>query len=75
MVVVLFVVALSLAFAPSALAAEGGQITGTLTSAATKAGIEGVEVCAERLIGGWPPCAQTNASGEYTLVVVWGGNY
>jgi hypothetical protein len=69
------VIALLLVFAASALAVEGGLITGTVTSAATKAPIEGVEVCPERLIGGWPSCVKTNSGGEYTLETVWGGNF
>jgi hypothetical protein len=72
---VLAVAALTLIFAPTALAAEGGQITGKVTSAATKAPIEGVEVCPERLIGGWPSCVKTNSGGEYSLGTVWGGDF
>lgn len=72
---VLAVTVLPFVFAPITLAIEGGQITGTVTSAATKAPIEGVEVCPERLIGGWPPCVKTDSDGGYTLGTVWGGNF
>jgi hypothetical protein len=63
------------ALASSAIAAKGGQIAGKVTSAATKAPIAGVEVCPERLIGGWPSCALTDSGGEYTVEVPWAGNY
>jgi len=55
---------------------EGGRITGTVTSATTKAGVEGVTVCAdsdgEEYFG---RCTQTNAAGEYTLVGLSSGAY
>lgn len=45
---------------------EGSEIEGTVTDAATGAGIEKVEVCAygETASGG---CAYTDASGDYTI--------
>jgi hypothetical protein len=73
---VLAAVAVPLGFAPSALAAETGRVTGTVTDAATQAGIEGVEVCArlrsERFGG---HCAHTGANGEYTITEVPAGSY
>ena len=55
---------------------EGGRITGKVTSAATKAGVEGVEVCADsegqELFGG---CSETNASGEYAIAGLSSGKY
>ncbi len=53
----------------------GGQITGTVTSAATKAAIAGVEVCAFPEEGGEEECAATNSSGEYTLSRLVTGSY
>jgi hypothetical protein len=53
----------------------GGQITGKVTSAATKAGIEGIEVCASPTSGGSGSCASTNSKGEYTIVALATGEY
>ncbi len=73
---VLTVVAVPLGFAPSALAAETGQVAGTATDAVTQAGIEGLEVCArlrsERSGG---HCARTGQNGEYTIQEVPAGSY
>lgn len=48
--------------------AEGGRITGIVTSVLTHSPVEGVEVCAE---GGWEvgytSCTVTNTGGEYTI--------
>jgi hypothetical protein len=72
----LTVAALSLAFAPSALAGQGPRITGTVTSAVTKAPLEGVEVCEYPDEGGaGGRCAQTGSSGEYVLEVGRGGEF
>lgn len=71
---------------PSALAAASGGIAGTVANAA-KAPIAGIEVCAALKGGGEPPagpdeneeegggCATTNASGEYTISGLAGGEY
>ena len=40
---------------------HGGEITGTVTNAATKAGVKGIQVCA-----GYE-CATSDASGNYTI--------
>ncbi len=61
---------------PNALAAEDGHVAGTVTDAATRAGVEGVEVCArlrsERSGG---HCAITGQNGEYTIKEVPVGSY
>jgi hypothetical protein len=49
--------------------AEGGEITGRLTSAVTKAPIGGASACAGEI------CALTNASGEYTISRLPSGEY
>jgi hypothetical protein len=55
---------------------EGGQIAGNVTSASTKAGIEGIEVCAyPRSAGREGECVFTGLGGEYTLPGVAGGEY
>ncbi len=55
---------------------EGGQITGKVTSAVTKAGISGVRVCASPVGGGIsPPCVSTTSGGEYDLVGLATGEY
>lgn len=61
--------------APAALASGGGEIRGTVTSVATTAPLQGVEVCAEgegELPGG---CAQTGAEGEYAIGELAEGTY
>jgi Carboxypeptidase regulatory-like domain len=73
-------VALALGLAATALAAEGGTITGTVISAAAKAPIAGIEVCAyqsgseevEELFG---QCTQTSAEGEYSIQGLTAGEY
>ena len=58
----------------------GGQIEGTVTDASTHAAIEGVEVCAlekeeeeEELLE--VNCADTNASGQYSVEGLPSGEY
>jgi Carboxypeptidase regulatory-like domain len=69
-------VGLLLAFAPSALAAEDGQITGKVTGASTKAALAGIQVCAQQASGGeGGSCASTNSSGEYTISTLATGSY
>ena len=51
---------------------EGGRIAGTVTSAATKAPVAGVEVCARESSA---ECVLTNASGKYSLSGLMSGNY
>lgn len=73
---VLAAVAVSLGFASSALAAEEGRITGTVTDAATQVGIEGLQVCAglrSELFGNY--CANTGLNGEYAISQVPAGAY
>jgi hypothetical protein len=72
LVLAVLVVALPLIFASSALAEES-HIAGVVTSAATNAPIEGVEVCAYSDVTGG--CAKTNSSGAYTILVYYGGNF
>ena len=55
----------------------GGQITGKVTNASTKAPVSGVTVCPHE-VGGediYTECANTNANGEYTLVGLGSGDY
>jgi len=54
----------------------GGEISGEVTSAATKAGIAGIEVCPRSASGEYTgPCTTTNAGGEYTMAALAGGEY
>jgi hypothetical protein len=45
----------------------GGQITGTVTSAATGAGVGGIDVCALASAGMASRCGPTDAAGHYSL--------
>jgi Carboxypeptidase regulatory-like domain len=75
---VLAVFAASLGFVPSALAAEPGQISGTVTNASSAAPLSGVEVCAHeqyRGPGGSSGCASTEPNGEYTITGLKAGEY
>src|ERR1700723_2459658 len=72
---VLVVVAVLLAFAPSALAAAPGQIAGTVTNASTAEPINGVEVCAYTEYLGSSGCAQTEPNGEYTITGLTSDEY
>jgi hypothetical protein len=57
-------------------AADGGQISGSVTSAATTGSIEGIEVCAfEYELPFAETCATTSANGEYTLTRLEAGEY
>ncbi len=72
---VLVVAAVSLGFAPGALAAGSGQITGTVTSASTAEPINGIEVCAyQEYLGGYG-CTKTEPDGEYTIAALKPGEY
>jgi hypothetical protein len=76
--VALAAVAVPLGVAPSALAAEAGQIAGTVTNASTAEPINGVEVCAYEAydgLGGGSGCAKTEPNGEYTIAPVKAGEY
>jgi PKD domain/Carboxypeptidase regulatory-like domain len=53
----------------------GGQITGKVTSEATKAGLQNAEACAMPVHGGASDCATTNAAGEYTIIALATGEY
>ncbi len=53
----------------------GGMISGTVTSAATKAALAGVLVCAEDAPSGVGRCATTGASGAYTVAGLPTGSY
>ena len=66
-----FVAMASLMFVSSADAAGTGAISGKVTSASTKAAIEGIEVCVLES----ETCTSTNASGTYTLSGLSPGNY
>jgi len=77
---VLFMIALSLGFAPGALAASTGQISGKVTRASGGAAIEGIEVCAfstgaEEFSAESFGCATTSSSGEYTITGLASGQY
>src|ERR1700677_775280 len=68
---VLLTVALALASPAAASAAEPtGQITGKVTSESSKAGIEGIEVCAAESVYDaelFGNCSKTNSNGEYSI--------
>jgi Carboxypeptidase regulatory-like domain len=66
MLAVLAVIALALVFASSALASEPDTIAGTVTSAATKDPIQGVEVCAGRFVYE-QKCVSTGVDGTYVV--------
>jgi hypothetical protein len=71
-------IAVSLSFAPSALAAETGQIAGTVTNASTAEPFNGVEVCAYEAydgLGGGLGCVKTEPNGEYTIAGLKAGEY
>jgi PKD domain/Carboxypeptidase regulatory-like domain len=54
----------------------GGQITGTVFSASTKAGIDGIQVCAtSRGTEDFVRCGSTGSDGEYTIDGLAGGEY
>ncbi|MGH2902173.1 MAG: hypothetical protein ACRDK7_01045 [Solirubrobacteraceae bacterium] len=80
---VLAVLALALGFAPGALAAGTGEITGTVENAVGNTAhgpIEGIEVCAyptsvEELNAEDFGCATTNVSGKYTIAGLESGEY
>jgi hypothetical protein len=56
--------------------AEGGRIAGTVTSASSKAPLEGIEVCAyERTSNAYRGCAPTSATGEYAIADLAAGEY
>ncbi len=59
-------VAVPLGFAQSALAGEPDTIEGTVTSAATKAPVKGVEVCAGRFVYE-QKCVSTGVEGTYVV--------
>jgi hypothetical protein len=47
---------------------EGGEVSGTVTDATTKAALSGIHVCASQTSGEFfSHCTATNASGEYTV--------
>lgn len=54
---------------------SGGEITGLVSSTASKAGLEGIQVCAKDVLGGSWSCASTNSSGKYTIVGLPTGDY
>jgi len=68
---VLATVAVPLGFAPSALAAETGQIAGEVTNASTGARVSGIQVCAN-VIG---ECDATEGAGKYVIPNVAPGTY
>src|SRR5439155_11542291 len=53
----------------------GGQITGTVTSTASKASLEGIVVCAYDEESGYERCAPSGSSGEYAVVGLESGHY
>ncbi len=59
----------------NAAMSEGGKISGLVTSATTKAGIEGIEVCAYEHVGSSSGCASTGAGGAYTIAGLTDGEY
>jgi RHS repeat-associated protein len=55
--------------------AVGGEVSGRVTSATTKAAVAGIEVCAYPIEGGGGGCARTDASGAYTVAGLPTGSY
>jgi hypothetical protein len=53
----------------------GGQLTGTVTDASTKAAIAQVEVCGYDAAEGFGQCTKTGSKGEYDLSGLPSGNY
>ena len=59
----------------------GGQITGTVTDAVTKAPLAGAEVCSYNqssefeFFGFFDRCTDTNSAGQYTFIGLPGGEY
>lgn len=72
---VLAVLAIPLGFAPSAPAAEPGQITGTVTNASSKEAIDDIEVCAYAEYGRGSGCARTEPNEEYAIAELKAGEY
>jgi Carboxypeptidase regulatory-like domain len=74
---VLAVLAASLAFVPSALADETGQIAGTVTlpSGGLSEYVTDVNVCAYTLSGTLSACGNPGPSGEYAIEGLAGGEY
>jgi len=54
---------------------QGGEIRGKVTSAESKAPLEGATVCAEEVSPASTSCSFTNRSGEYTIPSLVGGKY
>jgi Carboxypeptidase regulatory-like domain len=60
----------------SAVAIEGGQITGKVLAASNSVPLEGIEVCAWLMEGTEePPCVLTDVNGNYTLKELASGQY
>jgi hypothetical protein len=55
--------------------AAGGQISGRVTDAATKAGIQGISVCAGLPNEEFGRCTETDSSGKYTIPSLLSGSY
>jgi hypothetical protein len=53
----------------------GGKITGQVTSAATKAAVGEIVVCAYEEVLELESCATTNSAGEYTILGLAAGSY
>jgi|GEM_PF-2231495 len=58
-----------------AVLSPGGEITGTVTSVASRAALQGIQVCALPPAEGSFRCASTGASGDYALTSLAGGRY
>jgi hypothetical protein len=54
---------------------KGGEISGTVTSAASKKPLDDVDVCAFDEELGTGGCATTNQTGEYSILGLVSGNY
>jgi hypothetical protein len=69
-------IALFAVLLPATAAAIGvGSISGTVTNAKTKAGIDGAKVCAKLEPSGTPACAEANGNGEYEITGLAEGNF
>jgi RHS repeat-associated protein len=55
--------------------ATGGEVSGRVTSAGTKAAVAGIDVCAYAIEGAGSGCARTDASGAYSVAGLPTGTY
>jgi hypothetical protein len=54
---------------------EGGEITGRVINAVTKAPITGINICSHPMHGGEYKCAWTGSNGDYVIELLESGEY